>query len=476
MKYSFFGSVMGVLFLLSSVNAYTVSGVVKSNEGIAVPGAKVLLLKRGMYAMTGVNGEFTLHEEDTPDAIHSYSAPGFLSIKGSVLSYSQSGSDRVQIQILDLMGNQILSTVLSGSGSVNLEGFVNASGTYFAKVKVGNAIQSFKFSASGKHINIYSGARGKAVLKKIGETDDLRVTASGYDTLNVPLSNLDTTLNLTLNKTKVTPEFSFGCGLKNAPVPTRGCGEDLKLKKTVNFDWNWSKGKRNIKIDIPDNYDKNKPYRLVFGMHCMGGWAGGVQQEGYYGIKPLDTEKSTIFVAPEGNGNHAPWAQDDYTLFDELLNMLEGDLCIDSSRVFSSGFSYGSMFPNGLSRNHQAGLRAVAVYETADVNIWLPDPKDLPIAWMGVHGLSDGLCTPAMGRRARNLALKHNSAAGKDATKETAQEYTGGNHVCYNYKDVDTRFPVRWCTDNAGHIWDHKDPGQSQTWVPATTWDFFTQF
>ena len=191
----------------------------KSNEGIAVPGAKVLLLKRGMYAMTGVNGEFTLHEEDTPDAIHSYSAPGFLSIKGSVLSYSQSGSDRVQIQILDLMGNQILSTVLSGSGSVNLEGFVNASGTYFAKVKVGNAIQSFKFSASGKHSNIYSGARGKAVLKKIGETDDLRVTASGYDTLNVPLSNLDTTLNLTLNKTKVTPEFSFGWGSKTPLSP-----------------------------------------------------------------------------------------------------------------------------------------------------------------------------------------------------------------------------------------------------------------
>src|SRR5574344_90636 len=475
MKYSFFGGAAAVLFLMGTVNAYTVSGSVKDGDGKAVSGANVMLLTKGKTAVTGTNGEFTLHEDEIPEAIRSYSSPNFLSVQGSTLTYSQSGSELVQVQIFDLMGNRLLNTTLSGSGSVNLEGFVNSQGNYFAKVKVGNASQNFRFSASGKYSGIYSGARGKAVLRKAGETDDLRVTATGYDTLKVHLSNLDTTLSLTINKTK-TSQYAFGWGLKNDPVPSRGCGKDLKLPKTGSFNFTWSKGQRTVRVDIPDNYDKNKPYRLVFGMHCMGGWAGGVQQEGYYGMKPLDTQKSTIFIAPEGNGNQAPWAQDDYTLFDELLNMLEGDLCIDSSRVFSSGFSYGSMFTNGLSRNHQAVLRAVAVYETADVNRWLPDPKDLPIAWMGVHGLSDGLCTPAMGRRARNLALKHNSAAGKDATKETAQEYTGGNHVCYNYKDVDTRFPVRWCTDNAGHIWDHKDPGQSQTWVPATTWDFFTQF
>ena len=478
MKYSFLGSVIAVLFLLSSASAYTVTGVVKSDEGKAVSGADVLLLNKGKSATTDANGEFTLHEDEVPDAIPSYSAstPGFISIQGSVLSYSQSGNDLVQVQIFDLMGNQLLKRDLSGSGSVNLEGFVNAHGTYFAKVKVGHAYQSIKFSASGKYSGIYSGTQGRAVLRKAGDTDILQVTADGYDTLKAPLSNLDTTLNLTLHKTKTTPEYSFGWGLKNDPVPTRGCGKDLTLQKTGNFNWNWSKGTRNIKINIPDNYDKNKPYRLVFGMHCMGGWAGGVQQEGYYGMMPFDTEKTTIFVAPEGNGNQAPWGQGDYQLFDELLDMLESKLCIDSSRVFSSGFSYGSMFTNGLSRNHQAVLRAVAVYETADVNIWLPEPKNLPIAWMGVQGLSDGLCTPAMGRSARNLALKHNSAEGKDATKEQAQEKNETTHICYNYKDVDSRFPVRWCTDNAGHIWDHKDAGQQKSWVPASTWEFFTQF
>lgn len=46
MKYSFLGSVLAVLFSLSSVNAYTVSG------------AKVLLLKKGKFAVTGVPSSY----------------------------------------------------------------------------------------------------------------------------------------------------------------------------------------------------------------------------------------------------------------------------------------------------------------------------------------------------------------------------------------------------------------------------------
>ena len=258
------------------------------------------------------------------------------------------------------------------------------------------------------------------------------------------------------------------------PVPSKGCGQTLSLPKTGSFDFQWSKGKRTVRIDIPDNYDNNKPYKLIFGMHCMGGWAGGVQQEGYYGLKPFDTEKNCIFVAPEGNGNQAPWDQNDYTLFDELYAHLTNGLCIDTKRVFSTGFSYGAMFTNGLSWNHQKQLRAVAVYEVAERNIWLPQHTGEPIAWMGVLGLDDNLCTPEMGRAARNIILKHNP--NPDAVNEQAEEAARGvPHKCYDYKTVDPEHPVRWCTQSGGHIWDHKDPGQGKSWVPEATWDFFSK-
>ena len=91
------------------------------------------------------------------------------------------------------------------------------------------------------------------------------------------------------------PEPSFGWAKGNAPVGTRGCGKntqlDLKYRGDKPYiDFQWSQGTRTVRIDIPKNYNKDVPSRLIFGMQCMGCWAGGVQDDGYYGLKPLDTE------------------------------------------------------------------------------------------------------------------------------------------------------------------------------------------
>ncbi|MBR3073040.1 T9SS type A sorting domain-containing protein [Fibrobacter sp.] len=473
--------------MVASAQAFTLTGKVSDESGKAIEKASVELLKEGLKTTTDAKGEFKIFKEEKNDSIGGSEAIhvarrsiGYVSVMNGVLSYSQSTNEPVRVQIFDAVGSRILNETLQGKGTLDMQSVVKAQGSYFARVSVGSAQSTFRFTSNGN----YKASFGEAVargLAKEGDGDSLRVIATDYDTLTVTLSNLDTNLTLKLKKTVKQPEYAYGWGLKNDPVPTRGCGKDTKLDYKYRgdkpyIDFKWSKGTRTVRIDIPKSYDKNKPYKLIFGMQCMGGWAGGVQDEGYYGLKPFDKEESVIFVAPEGNGNQAPWAQDDYLLFDELLAMLEGNFCIDSSRVFSTGFSYGSMFSNGLSWNHQDVLRAVAVYETAERNIWLPQRKKMGIGWMGVLGLQDDLCRPEMGRAARDIILELNSEGGK-AKNERAQEYGGnGPHLCYDYKTVEERFPVRWCTQNGGHIWDHKDPGQRQSWVPETTWDFFNKF
>ena len=92
--------------------------------------------------------------------------------------------------------------------------------------------------------------------------------ADGFDTLTVKLANLDTNLVLTL--TKPEPQYAYGWGLKNDPVPTRGCGKDTRLDYKYRGDkpyieFKWSKGTRTVRLDIPKNYDKNKPYKLAAG-------------------------------------------------------------------------------------------------------------------------------------------------------------------------------------------------------------------
>ena len=474
----------------ASAQAFTLTGKVSDESGKAIDKASVELLKNALKTTTDANGEFKLFKEDPKDtaavgdstgngnvdAIHMVRpSVGYVNVTNGVLSYSQSSNAPVRVQVFDAVGSRVLNETVYGSGTLDMQSIVRAQGSYFARVSVGSAQSTFRFTSNGN----YRASFGEAVargLSKEGEGDELRVIAADYDTLTVSLSNLDTNVTLRLKKTVKQPEYAYGWGLKNDPVPTRGCGKNWNRVKSGSYEFQWSKGRRTIRIDIPDNYDNKKPYKLIFGMHCMGGWAGGVQQEGYHGLKPLDTQKTAIFVAPEGNGNQAPWGQDDYLLFDELLADLQSNLCIDSSRVFSMGFSYGSMFSNGLSWNHQDVLRAVAVFETAERNIWLPQRKKMGIGWMGVLGLQDDLCRPEMGRAARDIILELNSEGGK-AKNEKAQEYSGnGPHVCYDYKTVEERFPVRWCTQNGGHIWDHKDPGQQKSWVPETTWEFFNKF
>ena len=497
MKHALWTSVsFGVAMALSAVaaNAFTLTGKVNDESGKAVQNAAVSLLGKALNTKTDASGAFTIHQDEscvpgTPgcdggsDAIVQRDASvGYLSVNGGVLSFSQGSGSPVHVQVFDMVGNRLLDETLYGSGMVDMKASVKARGVYMAHVRVGSAYQSFRFTADGSFNAAFGGNTSAKALLKVGDNDDLRVIADGFDTLNVKLTNLDTNLVLTLKKSAPPePQYAYGWGLKNNPVPSSGCGKDTRLDYKYRgdkpyIDFKWSKGMRTVRIDIPKSYDKNKPYKLIFGMQCMGGWAGGVQDEGYYGLKPLDKNETAIFVAPEGNGNQAPWGQDDYTLFDELLAYLEGNFCIDSSRVFSTGFSYGSMFSNGLSWNHQDVLRAVAVYETAERNIWLPQRKNMGIGWMGVLGLDDGLCTPEMGRAARDIILTLNSEGGKAKNERAEEAQRNAAHKCYDYTTVEERFPVRWCTQSGGHIWDHKDPGQNKSWVPETTWDFFSKF
>ena len=74
-----------------------------------------------------------------------------------------------------------------------------------------------------------------------------------------------------------------------------------------------------------------------------------------------------------------------------ILQKVTSSLCIDESRVFATGFSFGAMITYSLSTNHQQQIRAAVGISPANYNIWLPNPlpRD-PIAWMSTTGMSDG--------------------------------------------------------------------------------------
>jgi poly(3-hydroxybutyrate) depolymerase len=477
-----------LLAFCGSVSAYTITGTVSDDQGKALRGVSVSLLKEGKNATTDRQGKFTIHEDEitTPPAdspgvaIHPAfrNTVGYISINNGILSYSQSSTSPVQVKIYNSLGNQVFKKLLQGSGTYDLSKGIEARGTYFAQVSVGNAKQNFKFTTDrGFSSSIGSRVNGNALMKEAEKGEALRFVADGYDTLTVPLGTLDTTVDVKLTKIATEQTYAFGYPLKNEPTPSKGCGKDNTLKNYFKF-----KGggiEHEVYLDLPENYDKNKPYRLVFGMHCMGGSAQNVaKNEHYYGYRDKD-KKNTIFVAPHGYTDQMPWRcgdNKDHLFFDEILTYLNENLCVDTSRVFSSGFSFGAMYSNSLAQTFQHRLRGVVVFATADQVIYIPKNSGKPIAWMGTVGLSDGTCPPSMGRSARDRILRNNGPEGHtDCTSEKATEFSGGGgHVCYDYKTVDPRFPVKWCTFNGGHQWDMRENGK--LWASDIGWEFITQF
>jgi hypothetical protein len=112
----------------------------------------------------------------------------------------------------------------------------------------------------------------------------------------------------------------------SAAAATPGCGKTPTLRSGAQSIQS-SGQTRSFILRIPDNYDNNHPYRLIFGFHWLNGTAVDVATGqtvlrdvwAYYGLLRL-SNNSTIFVAPQGLNNG--WANSggqDMTFVDDIL-------------------------------------------------------------------------------------------------------------------------------------------------------------
>jgi poly(3-hydroxybutyrate) depolymerase len=263
-------------------------------------------------------------------------------------------------------------------------------------------------------------------------------------------------------------------------VPSAGCGRAHTLrsgKQTL--------GGRTFILRIPDTYDENHPHRLVFGFHWNGGTAEDVDGGGtsgftwsYYGLRE-QAGNSTIFVAPQGNGNG--WANSggsDLKFVDDMLALIEGDLCVDKSRIFSMGFSYGGGMSFELACARAKVFRAVAVYSGAQLSGC--DGGNDPIAYIGFHSISDGTCNIAGGRALRDRFVKNNGCTPQNPPEPSSNSLT---HNVTGYAGCKPGYPVTWAAFNGGGHSpapvdgsNNGSGGGDKTWTKAEAWKFFTQF
>jgi poly(3-hydroxybutyrate) depolymerase len=246
-------------------------------------------------------------------------------------------------------------------------------------------------------------------------------------------------------------------------VPSAGCGKTSTLKNNGYNTITSGAKSRQYYLRYPPSYDKGHPYRLILSFHGANGKGTDVAP-GFFGLYDL-ANGSTVFIAPDASGGL--WsAASDTTFIDDVLKAVEGDLCIDTSRVELEGFSQGAAMAWTLTCARPNVFRAVVGHSGGGI----ANPTTChAVPYFGSLGLSD-ISGNSQATQTDPFA-KWNGC-----TIESLPTAPSGGHVCTNYKGCPTGDPVRWCSYDGGHTPSPNDAGKSTSWMPAEVWPFLSQF
>jgi polyhydroxybutyrate depolymerase len=243
-----------------------------------------------------------------------------------------------------------------------------------------------------------------------------------------------------------------------------GCGSTSPLTSGT-FMENIDGTNRRWTVDVPNDYDENKKYKLIFVWHPLGGSGSQVANGGYDGLKSR-SEGTAVFATADGlNGSNAEasgtgwWNANggDMKLVQAMLDKINDGLCIDQDRIFSTGFSFGGMMSYSVGFQFDV-FRAVAPCSGKTGVIDYENNNTAPLPIMAFHGNSDTFVATSLGKAFLDLYAARNNCG-------TQTEPVSPNG-CVEYQGCDA--PTTWCLFSGGHT----------TWSeePAAIWKFFSQF
>jgi poly(3-hydroxybutyrate) depolymerase len=269
---------------------------------------------------------------------------------------------------------------------------------------------------------------------------------------------------------------SGGAGGGGDVSPNAGCGKTRTLQNGP-IDIPFNGASRKYILRVPSDYDNTHPYRLVFAFAESGSSAQSVADRNYFTMATQDST-NTIFVAPDAANSAGAWSKSDVDLTDAILAQIEGDLCIDTTRVFATGFSFGGAMSIAIACTRADVFRAVAFFSGADLTGSCPATLTTPIAYWASQASQDAngmdRTNPMTGEaKQAQFAAINGCTADPNSTNFPA---AGQPHTCTIYQGCSAGHPTAYCVFNGGHGWEPKDPGQSSSWAPVEAWKFITQF
>ena len=209
---------------------------------------------------------------------------------------------------------------------------------------------------------------------------------------------------------------STSTAILSGPSPSAGCRKGVVAKPGVSDRTMTSGGvERVFELRVPEHYDGVTPLPVVLGLHALtvshkvvaalSGFADMARTHDFIGVMPsgrLDGPTPYWFAAPTTENY-------DVTYISDLLDLLESELCVDTSAVFSTGISNGAQMSSLLACRLSDRITAVAPVAGVE---FFEACKGRPVPVIAFHGTADPFVPYAGG--------------GLDATTIAGQHYWKG--------------------------------------------------
>lgn len=149
---------------------------------------------------------------------------------------------------------------------------------------------------------------------------------------------------------------------------------------------------RSYRLHLPETVRQGQPVPLVINLHALA--SSGAIQEELSGMRPISDREGFILVSPDGLGEPRGWNAflnetsnvDDVQFISDLIDELEQNYCIDTRRIYVTGFSSGAMLASRVGC--RLGTRVAAVAPVAGV--YAPTDHCVGVAPMlAIHGTMD---------------------------------------------------------------------------------------
>jgi polyhydroxybutyrate depolymerase len=232
---------------------------------------------------------------------------------------------------------------------------------------------------------------------------------------------------------------------------------------------------RTYRLHVPEKYSSAKAYPLIVVYHGRG--KTGAQTEAFSDLSKLDAivayPNGVIGAEDKQAWQGAPYSAegvDDVKFTADLLDTLEGSLCVDTNAVYATGKSNGAGFTAILACDMADRIAAIAPVAGAFYQQGKRCAPSRPVPVLDIHGTGDTTIPyggdgqrdlPSVQTWVRDWSVRDHC----DADPRVSQ--LGDDVLKFTYKGCDADV-VHVAVTDGGHTWPGSDASSGPGYVTQT--------